>query len=341
MFCCCCCFPLDCFGTDAKGCCSFLSQKVYQIINLISCFFLIIFLIATMSIIQWERFPKINLLLFLIILFAIVACTILGILIICYTQSINPSNETKEKAFLIAKIGFIITIVYLVLTVLEEIFISISFANVSSVYPCNDESVTVSTQVNIGFFFYKLNGTNSDIIQKRTLSSKTYECYSVFLTAVVYGMTYVTLTFIEIISVISICFWSKEKKDNQVNNFNYKYNNNYNNNYIQANNNYNYQQNPNLGMINQNIQPQIVIVNNENAQEQPYSYPQNQNSNYNNENRMYNQNEQNNMKENNIISGNNGTIEYPNKRSVLVYQGNQNNNNIDTPLDSRSKFNNN
>ena len=27
----------------------------------------------------------------------------------------------------------------------------------------------------------------------------------------------------EIISVISICFWSKEKKENQVNNFNYNY----------------------------------------------------------------------------------------------------------------------
>ena len=134
---------------------------MFQIIYIIAYAFLLIFLISTMSIIEWDRFPKINLPLFLIIFFIIVGCTILGIILYCYTQCNNPSVQTKEKSYLVSRIGFIITIICLILSVLEEIFITIGFINSKKAYPCfGDGDVKVSTEVSVGFFFFKLGTEN-------------------------------------------------------------------------------------------------------------------------------------------------------------------------------------
>ena len=330
-FCCCCCFNLGCF--DTKDCCSFLSQKMFQIIYIIAYAFLLIFLISTMSIIEWDRFPKINLPLFLIIFFIIVGCTILGIILYCYTQCNNPSVQTKEKSYLVSRIGFIITIICLILSVLEEIFITIGFINSKKAYPCfGDGDVKVSTEVSVGFFFFKLGTENvAKKTDKRILSSNydnydyDYECYSIFLTAAVYGMTYFTLTMIEIITIISICFWSRAKNENFVTEYEHN----------QINQNYNNGQNP---FINQNIQQQIVIVNQGDAQPQP----QQQYS-------TYNQQEQNKIKGNDPVTNKNGNINYPSQQSVLImnnknnigndiviHEGNNLNNNQDMSLNSKN-----
>lgn len=309
---------------------------MFQIIYLIACAFLLIFLISTMSIIKWARLPKINLALFLIIFFIIVGCTILGIILYCYTQSINPSVQTKEKSYLVSRIGFIITIVGLVLTVLEEIFITIGFINSKKAYPCfEDGDVKVSTDIQVGFFIFKLGNENvPKRTDKRILSPDydgyDYECYSIFLTAAVYGMTYFTLTMIEIITIISICFWSKAKNEYFVTEYDYN----------ERNQNYNQGQNP---IISQNIQQQIVIVNQGEVQPQP----QQQYS-------TYNQKEPNKMKGNDPITNKNGNINYPSQQSILIMndknnrgnsivisQGNNLNNNQDVILNSENELKNN
>ena len=103
----------------------------------------------------------------------------------------------------------------------------------------------ISTEVYVGFFFFKLGGENAEKkLDKRILSPDydyVYECYSVFLTAAVYWMTYFTLTMIELISIISICFWSRTKNENFVNENDY---------YNERNKIYNNGQNP---VINQKI----------------------------------------------------------------------------------------
>ena len=351
MFCCCCC----CFdfnncslcGKDSNigQCCSFITQKVFQIIYISAYIFLIIFLIATISIINFGKLPKINLTLFLILLFLTLGCLILVIFLYYYTQKLNPGQYEKKKISLITTIGIIFTVISLILCIVEEVFFAVNFSQAQNIYSCNDD-VETSTSVNIGFFAYKQNGTffdkNLEISEisnfskkenKRLLKSNE-QCYSYFLTGTVLGMSYFTFTMIEIISIFGICFWSQCKKEYAptVNNYPQQ-------NYIYGN------QGQNQNLPQQQIQPpQIIIVNQGNNGQ--YSNPQQYNYNGNNSN-TFNPEQQNNYGNNYLASSqqknnnvDNGEIIYPSKESVIFNnisekQGQNNAQVIDYPSDRK------
>ena len=65
MFCCFCCFA---FGGENGGCTSNISPQMFRA-YIISHIILLIFIIATMSIIKWAIFSGVNLAFFLIIFF--------------------------------------------------------------------------------------------------------------------------------------------------------------------------------------------------------------------------------------------------------------------------------
>lgn len=299
MYCCCCCLN---FGNDELGnCCSFFSQKIFQIIYLISYGILLIFLIPTISIINWDKLPKINLTLFMIILSIIATCFILGIIVYCYTQQLKPDDITKRKIYIIYKIGLIITIIGIFLSVMEEIFFSITISQASDHFPCDRNS-----KESIGFFVYKQRTDNLEKYSENPstrLLNNDYDCYNDFITSAVKGMTFFTLTMIEILSVFSCCFWTQTKREYfpQI-----KFNNQQN--YIQ-----NYQVNQNVNTIPQGatIQtPQIFIINNaNNGNNIPYPYPQQYNYN--------NINGQNLNSQQQKINVNNAVFNYPSRQDVI------------------------
>ena len=151
MYCCCCCFSCD--EKQICNCCSFFTQKVFQIMYLIGIILILIFLTATLSIINWGKIPGINLTLFLIILFIILTCLILGIMLYSYTNSTLITEEVKRKINIITTMGFIISIVVIVICVIEEILLSLSFSQARENYPCNTERNSKSI-VSVGFFFF-------------------------------------------------------------------------------------------------------------------------------------------------------------------------------------------
>ena len=151
--------------------------------------------------------------------------------------------------------------------------------------------------MNIGFFAYNQNVTffdknlemsNFSKKENKRLLKSNEQCYSYFLTGTVLGMSYFTFTMIEIISIFGICFWSQCKKEYAptVNNYpqqNYFYGN----------------QGQNQNLPQQQIQPQIIIVNQGNNGQ--YSNPQQYNYNGNNSN-TFNPEQQNNYGNNYLAS---------------------------------------
>lgn len=310
MFCCCCCCGDFGICNNNTNCFAYFTQKIFQIIFIMAYIFLIIFLIATMSIITWSKFPSVNITFFLFIFFITLACLILGIFIYCYTQNTQIDEKVKAKISLISNIGLIITIICLILSVLEEILISIGFSQVKTAYPCGDVSYSVSTSVYVGagFFFFKRNNTNVGINTniKRTLYSDD-DCYLFFVTGPVLGMTYFTLTMIELISIIAICFWMQCKREYTPNPAGQNYNTGYN-----AQN----QNNPQEVVVQA---PQIIIFNQGNNGQ----YPQQNTINGNNMN-------QNNNKVNNNNNMNNENVIYPSQQNIVVENEKPGQNNINT-----------
>ena len=330
MFCCCCCCVGDfglcsCFGNsnNITNCCAYLTQKVFQIIFIMAYIFLIIFLIATMSIITWSKFPSINITVFLFIFFITLACLILGIFIYFYTQNTKLDEKIKRKISLVSNIGQIITIICLIISVLEEIFISLGFSQAKTAYPCDDVSYSVSTSVYVGFLFFKRKnsnfGMNTDI--KRILYSED-DCYLFFITGAVLGMTYFTLTILELISIIAICFWMQYKREYAPNPAVQNYNAEYNT---------QNQKNPQEVVVQT---PQIIIINQGNNEQ----YPQQNNINENNMNQN-NINQKNNKVNNNNL--NNINVIYPSQQNIINNNEKSGQNNINTNQNKALNSNNN
>ena len=125
--------------------------------------------------------------------------------------------------------GTVFTALLLILCIIEEIILTISFIKCKSAYPCykeGEEYEIVSTQVYVGFFFFKQNHTkygnysqisnfdNFNQIKRRISSNETDDvsfCYNTFLTSYVYAVAYVTFSVIEIMCIVGCCFWASAK----------------------------------------------------------------------------------------------------------------------------------
>ena len=221
-------------------------NKILEIIYIIINYILLIFFIATMSIISWKKLPKINLTLFILIVLIVVGCIALGMIFYYWINKKDLDQNEKDKIDLIIKIGVIITAVFLSLCIIEEIFLSVSFNQAKEVYSCNVTGTFAPIKVYMGFFAFKQNGNFSQNITASNFTKKIiktkdrllnsfddedidngeYKCYKEFLTESVYGMAYFTFSFTEIICIFGFVFWFKaengefynyEKQNNEQN----------------------------------------------------------------------------------------------------------------------------
>lgn len=261
-----------------------------------------------MSIISWGKLPSINITLFIFIFLSVFACFILGIIIYFFSEKVQDHIGT------LAKIGTIITVICLILSILVEITISIGFAQ-SFAHYCNGK-ITVESKVYVGFFVFKRGKINSGInsgissplsgnINKRLLKYDD-DCYDFFLTTSVYGMTYFTLSIIEIMCILGCCFWSRIQREFTSNPEIFYQNNN-----TDKNNNNNNQQGINIQT------PQVIIIN------------------QNNNNGQVIQNQQNDtLVPNNKNADGNNNYNYPEQHEIS--KGNNNNNNLNINYPSQS-----
>ena len=105
--------------------CKFLAVKAANFVYVIVHGVLIIFIIANM-IVASIKLPKRNLILFLILFFLTIILIILGGILISFVQ--NKSTATQPKIKILTIIGLITTIVFLILTVVEEIIMSVDYS---------------------------------------------------------------------------------------------------------------------------------------------------------------------------------------------------------------------
>jgi hypothetical protein len=168
--------------------CKFLAVKAANFVYIIAHGILIIFIIANMIIVS-IKLPKGNLILFLILFFLTIILSILGGILICYVQRKSTAIQPKIKILTI--IGLITTIIFLILTIVEEIIMSIDYSKIKQ-NKCFTEKILTEgldeENINVG------------------------DCINSYLTNTMKNYSYFTLTFIEIISIISIIYWIQNKK---------------------------------------------------------------------------------------------------------------------------------
>ena len=260
------------------------------------------------------------------------------------TNNIKANKETAVQN--IMKAGTVFTALLLIICIVEEIILTISFIKCNSAYPCykeGEEYEIVSTQVYVGFFFFKQNHTkygnysqisnfdNFNQIKRRISSNEIDEnnyvsfCYNTFLTSYVYAVAYVTFSVIEIMCIVGCCFWASAKNiytSEEIITQNYSSQKNSN----QTNQNKNNNQNNNRPQININ-NPQIIFVNQGNNNQLT-----NQQNSYNQNNEKNNKNINNN-KDPKIppqqinIPNNNESVNYPSQILIKNNSSNKNNNN--------------
>lgn len=264
---------------------SVLTHLVCKYIYAIAHCVLILFLIISMILVAILGLPKVNIYLYLIIFFLTIILAILGGIFICYSGRDDP--ETKKKTNGLINFALILTIILLILTIVEEVII---FGDLSDKKDDEEKNCFDIT---------------TDDADTSSIVGDLYDCAKYYFIIRVKDYTIFKLTYIEIISIISIVFWLENKKKNneepipQTNiplnpgtTSSYDINRAPNNIYMvkpgipaqQYNSNYYppqqqsvvymYNQAPN----NNNYQgQQYVVPNNNNYQGQPYIVPNNNN----------------------------------------------------------------
>lgn len=310
FFCCCCCFTGNCGCLDQMNCDIFRSNlKIIHLLYIGISTLLLIFLISTMSIINWGKLPSINLTLFIILLLILVSCMLFSCLIIYWKSNETRQNEMREKIELFSKIGLILSIFSIIIFFLEIIFISIGFSQAKTYYPCGGNGeYSLEVKVYVGFFVFKRNDNttlisndinsenkneaiNININRRLSSNNDEYECYQDFLTSAVYGMTYFTFIISEILNIAAVCFFNVLKKSRDCYYFN---------------ENKEVNKNSNVKVIN--IQAQQVIVENQIT---------------NNITNINNANNNNNGEKNNIDKNNQNKV----RRDLPMKDNEENNNN--------------
>ena len=189
--------------------CTIFTHIISNIVYVIAHCIIIIFIMVNMIIVG-IKLPKRNLALYLILFFLAIILAILGGILIYYVQRKKKENQAKIKTLIF--IALIITILFLVFAIVEEIVISIDYSKIKT-NKCFTEKV-----VPYGVAFKKNNfGVNSNSNLKRVLSDSDIDinindCINSYLFKTVKRYSYTTLTFIEILSIISIIYWIQNKK---------------------------------------------------------------------------------------------------------------------------------
>ena len=334
--------------------CTIFTHIISNIIYIIAHCILIIFIIVNMILVSIVELKQRNIALYLIIFFITIILAILGGILICYVQRKDPAIQVKIK--ILTMVSLIITILLLVFTIVEEIIVSIDYSKIQKP-KCFIDKVDP-----LGVVTKKSNQKlkiNSNLKRNLFDEDDITGCIDSYILKTSKRYSYTTLTFIEIISIISIIYWIQNKKKHAdqpmqiptpivpntrqvvINPIQVPLNNAvvvspgqqyYPNNYpLQQNILYTFNQNPynNNAILynNANVNVNNGNLYNNNNYSGPLNIQNNNNPNYNN-NYPVQQNEQN----NNNIQQNNGNIniipKYALDKNVIINENSSDRQNL-------------
>ena len=267
-------------GIICCGCCfQSLSAKTNELILIIANFFCLFLFSLCFYIITWSEIHFLNLILFLAMLLILILCLVFTFMLRCWRSSGKIKTTKRETGIKIVTAEIIITIINLIICVIEEILVLISFGK--KLVCDNDDDI-----YNDGLpSYYRRRLNKKEITELNELSqceekkaNKSREYYIV----------YTTLSYMDFMLVLSLCILSILKRriinkvdddlppaitgmspygrqviivhpgnDMGMQNYNY-YNNDYNNNYNLQN--MNFGKKKNSPYSNQYIQAQNVNV---------------------------------------------------------------------------------
>lgn len=175
------------------GCCfSGFTAKTNEIIlitgNVIALFFIVLSLIK----IHWTDIFSINLILFITMLIIILACLTFSIML-RYWRGSNVIKTTKKAvATKIATADFALTIIGLIVCVVEEITIIISFSKIKAECGIIDDNMEP-------IYYRRILSTDSCQVKKARIDNE-------------YSVAYISLSYIELMFTLSICIVSILKR---------------------------------------------------------------------------------------------------------------------------------
>ena len=205
---CCCC-----------GCClKDISSKTLEILLIIFHSISVIFLISCLIIISWSKISYINLIIFVLMLIINVLCLTFITLINIWRKKKIIQTTKKKIGIIFSTIGFIILIICLVITVIEEFLISYGFSNAD--YPCKNKKIekndmNYNNQFIFKKAFYNINTIDNKIIRKL----KDFDCtehgkyyYAQEINTEEYFFSYFTFSYLQISLFLGIIIWRILKK---------------------------------------------------------------------------------------------------------------------------------
>ena len=168
------------------GCCfSNLTAKTNEILLIIADIISLFLLSLCFFIINWKEISIINLSLFILMLVLVIVCLILTFFLRCWRSSGVIKTVKREKGITIANADFALTIINLITCVIEEIVIMVSFNK--RIIECDDDD-------------------DEDYINSIACSKENIKVKKE------YYIAYLTLSYMELILILSICILSILKR---------------------------------------------------------------------------------------------------------------------------------
>ena len=271
-------------GLICCGCCfQNFSAKTNELILIFADFFCLFLFFMCFFLIKWSELSFLNLILFIAMLLILICCLIFTFMLRCWRSSGTIKTTKRETGIKIVTATFTLTIINLIICVIEEIVIIASFSKIMTCKGDNNRDFLrdyYRRRLNRGNEITELN-EYSECEEKRIAKDNEYY------------ISYVTLSYTELMLILSLCILSILKKriinkidDNLppvvaamnpygrqviivhpgemgmgmgMQNYN-DYNNNYNYNYNYNSQNLNFGKKKNNPNSNQYIQPQNVNV---------------------------------------------------------------------------------
>ena len=197
-------------GLICCGCCfQKFSAKTNEFILIFGDIVALFLLFMCFYMIKWKEISMINLVLFIAMLLIIILCLVFTFMLRCWRSSGAIKTTKREAGIKIVTAGFILSIINLIICGLEEIIIIISFGKIMN---CG---VDTENDLYSSYFRRRLNNRGKDITElndsleceeKRKAKNKEYY------------ISYLTLSYLELILIFSICIFSilKERIINKV-----------------------------------------------------------------------------------------------------------------------------
>jgi hypothetical protein len=188
-------------GVLLCGCCfSSFTAKTNEIILIIANVIAILLLCFCFKIIHWSEIYFINLVLFIAMLLLTLICLIFAILLRYWRGSNVIKTTKKETATKISTADFALTIICFIVCIVEEIEIIISFAKLKVECDITDDEEDMIMYYRRRISTQRIsNNISTCNEQNKRIDNEYY-------------ISYVTLSYIEIILIFSICIISILKK---------------------------------------------------------------------------------------------------------------------------------